>query len=57
MTAEYLSTTHPDHVINIINRDQRTPIFEPEKWNENCTTVVVWVDGEGLLPSTTVCLM
>jgi hypothetical protein len=35
MTAEYLSTTHPDHVINIINRDQRTPIFEPDKWNEH----------------------
>jgi hypothetical protein len=22
-----------------------------------CATVVVWVDGEGLLPSITVCLM
>ncbi|VVH66021.1 hypothetical protein BSPLISOX_2527 [uncultured Gammaproteobacteria bacterium] len=42
MTAEYLSTTHPDHVINIINRDQRTPIFEPDKWNEHALVVDAW---------------
>jgi hypothetical protein len=24
------------------NRDQRTPIFEPEKWNENALVVDAW---------------
>jgi hypothetical protein len=31
MTAEYIATEKPDHTFNLINRDQRTPIFEPEK--------------------------
>jgi hypothetical protein len=39
MTAEYLLTTKPDHAFNLLNRDQRTPIFEPEKWNENVLVV------------------
>jgi hypothetical protein len=30
MTAEYLLITQSDHCFNIINRDQHTPIFEPE---------------------------
>jgi hypothetical protein len=30
MTAEYIATEKPDHTFNLINRDQRTPIFEPE---------------------------
>jgi hypothetical protein len=42
MTAEYLITTKPDHAFNLINRDQRTPIFEPEKWNENTLVVDAW---------------
>jgi RHS repeat-associated protein len=42
MTAEYLITTKPDHAFNLINRDQRTPIFEPEKWNENALVVDAW---------------
>jgi hypothetical protein len=40
--AEYLITTKPDHAFNLINRDQRTPIFEPEKWNENTLVVDAW---------------
>jgi hypothetical protein len=35
MTVEYLLTEGSDHAFNLINRDQRTPIFEPEKWNES----------------------
>ncbi len=42
MTAEYLLTTKPDHAFNLINRDQRTPIFEPEKWNESSLVVDAW---------------
>ena len=42
MTAEYLLTTKPDHAFNLLNRDQRTPIFEPEKWNENVLVVDAW---------------
>jgi hypothetical protein len=42
MTAEYLITTKPDHAFNLINRDQRTPIFEPEKWNESSLVVDAW---------------
>ncbi|WP_257607958.1 hypothetical protein [bacterium endosymbiont of Bathymodiolus sp. 5 South] len=26
----------------LINRDQRTPIFEPEKWNRNSLVVDAW---------------
>jgi RHS repeat-associated protein len=42
MTAEYLLTIESDHAFNLINRDQRTPIFEPEKWNENALVVDAW---------------
>ncbi|VVH66024.1 hypothetical protein BSPLISOX_2530 [uncultured Gammaproteobacteria bacterium] len=42
MTAEYIATEKPDHTFNLINRDQRTPIFEPEKWNENSLVVDAW---------------
>jgi hypothetical protein len=42
LSCNILSTTHPDHVINIINRDQRTPIFEPDKWNEHALVVDAW---------------
>ena len=42
MTAEYLLITQSDHCFNIINRDQHTPIFEPEKWNEDTLVVDAW---------------
>jgi hypothetical protein len=42
MTAEYIATEKPDHTFNLINRDQRTPIFEPEKWNRNSLVVDAW---------------
>jgi hypothetical protein len=42
MTVEYLSIIQSDHAFNLINRDQRTSIFEPEKWNENALVVDAW---------------
>ncbi|AYQ56386.1 hypothetical protein MS2017_0653 [Bathymodiolus thermophilus thioautotrophic gill symbiont] len=42
MVVESLGTYRPDHVFNIINRDQSTPIFEPEKWNEDTLIVDAW---------------
>ncbi len=42
MTVEYLLTEGSDHAFNLINRDQRTPIFEPEKWNESSLVVDAW---------------
>jgi hypothetical protein len=43
MTVEYIATEKPDHTFNLINRDQRTPLFEPEKWNENSLVVDAWM--------------
>jgi hypothetical protein len=43
MTVEYLLTEGSDHAFNLINRDQRTPLFEPEKWNENSLVVDAWM--------------
>jgi RHS repeat-associated protein len=43
VTVEYLSTTKPDHGFNLVNRDQFTSIFEPEKWNKNSLVVDAWL--------------
>ncbi|CAB5499814.1 insecticidal toxin complex protein [Bathymodiolus thermophilus thioautotrophic gill symbiont] len=42
MPVESIRTTSPDHTFNIINRDQSTSIFEPEKWNEDTLVVDAW---------------
>ncbi|AYQ56387.1 hypothetical protein MS2017_0654 [Bathymodiolus thermophilus thioautotrophic gill symbiont] len=42
VAVELIDTTFPNHAFNIINRDQSTPIFEPEKWNEDTLIVDAW---------------
>ncbi|CAC9635191.1 RHS repeat domain-containing protein [thiotrophic endosymbiont of Bathymodiolus puteoserpentis (Logatchev)] len=42
MTVEHLTTENSDHSFNLINRNQSTPIFEPEKWNEDSLVVDAW---------------
>jgi NAD(P)H-hydrate repair Nnr-like enzyme with NAD(P)H-hydrate epimerase domain len=34
----------------LINRDQRTPIFEPEKWNRNSLVVDAWAGSTAFYP-------
>lgn len=39
-TVEMLET--PNHVFNLFNRDQSTPLFEPNKWNDDTLVVDAW---------------
>jgi hypothetical protein len=32
----------PDHAFNVLNRDQSTSIFNPEKWNDDSLVVDPW---------------
>jgi hypothetical protein len=35
MIVENVSIETPDHVFSVLNRDQSTSIFNPEKWNDD----------------------
>jgi hypothetical protein len=32
----------PDHAFNVLNRDQSTSIFNPEKWNDDSLVIDPW---------------
>ncbi|MBA5248762.1 MAG: RHS repeat-associated core domain-containing protein, partial [Gammaproteobacteria bacterium] len=40
MPVELLET--PDHVFNLLNRNQSTPLLEPNKWNDDTLVVDAW---------------
>jgi hypothetical protein len=42
MTVENVSIETPDHVFSVLNRDQSTSIFNPEKWNDDSLVVDPW---------------
>ncbi|VVH60063.1 hypothetical protein BSPCLSOX_2559 [uncultured Gammaproteobacteria bacterium] len=42
MIVENVSIETPDHVFNVLNRDQSTSIFNPEKWNDDSLVVDPW---------------
>jgi hypothetical protein len=35
MIGEIVLLDTPDHAFNVLNRDQSTSIFNPEKWNDD----------------------
>jgi hypothetical protein len=41
MIVEKVSMNRPDHAFNVLNRDQSTSIFNPEKWNDLKTTDIL----------------
>jgi hypothetical protein len=40
MIGEIVLLDTPDHAFNVLNRDQSTSIFNPEKWNDDSLVVV-----------------
>ena len=42
MIVENVSIETPDHVFSVLNRDQSTSIFNPEKWNDDSLVIDPW---------------
>ena len=42
MIVEKVSIDRPNHAFNVLNRDQSTSIFNPEKWNDDSLVVDPW---------------
>jgi hypothetical protein len=42
MIGEIVLLDTPDHAFNVLNRDQSTSIFNPEKWNDDSLVVDPW---------------
>jgi hypothetical protein len=43
MIVENVSIDKPDHVFSVLNRDQSTSIFNPEKWNDDSLVIDPWI--------------